>query len=407
MSPRVIPTTILLTFSMLLQQAAYAAETLPEAEVTSKIVILPSYAQVHQPTEAPSLLAFSPDNTALAYTTHKFMAMEEHGEFWASQLHWLPLAPIGNAKTLVDANSTAKFGFYGAPALDLAWEHNTIRFIIGNGDDEATEIRYLATEQRLENPNIGANTIDQPISPSKEQIMVAKCLPELPEAQVSALIVSWLKPEETALYQLNYANSSEDIAVLNVQTCRQQSLAVPVYNAEGVQLSYRLIGGALQDAQLLVILDSRFTTHRYNHQHPSQTMILQTNIHTLGSPTIEWQNWSYGLGGNHRFELLSQQPNKTLFMLTQNGNECSARLFSLSHHQFTSFMIDQFKLCNAAVSTNGQLALNLARSNHVAAKKINSDKPHEHAMKDGTSNPPPHNQQIWVVKSGFLNHLVK
>lgn len=412
MSPRYITNTLVFALGIITLPALHASETLTESAAVPKIVILPSYAQTHQPVEQPELLAFSPDNNALAYTTTKFMSAHAEGEFWASQLHLLPLNPRGPAQTLVDAQSTAKFGFYGAPAIDLTWAADTIQFVIGNGDDAATAIRYLVKEKRLADPNIGATTIDEPIGPTAEQSIVAKCLPKMTDDRVGALKVSWLQPNETALYQLNYARSSEDIALINVKTCQQQSLAVPKLDADGIELSYRLIAGVQQDAQLILILESRVTAHRYNQNHRSKTLLLQTNIHTLASPTIEWQNWSYGLGGDHHFELLSKQPHKVLFMLEPN-KDCSAQLFSLSEHQLTGFMIDNFKLCDAAVGSDGQLALNLkARSSQKMVNNHDKNRVKNHdvdqSSQDNQQNSAnAHSQQIWWVEADFLNHLVK
>ncbi len=428
--------TLLVSFGIIALSTAQAHETLSEATAVHKIVILPSYAQIHRPEAAPEHLAFAPDNQSLAYTTHKLMSVNEEGEFWASQLHLLPLHPMRSAQTLVDAESTAKFGFYGAPALHLAWQQNDIQFIISNGDDTATEIRYLVKEQRLANPNIGATTIDEPISPSAEQTIVAKCLPQITQDQISALNVSWLKTNETALYQLNYAKTSEDIALLNVKTCQQQLLAVPKYQADeegntdvednagkehntdkahktsGIELSYRLIGGVQQDAQLILMLESRVTAQRYNQKHRSKTLILQTNIHTLGSPNLSWQNWSYGLGGDHHVEVLSKQPNKVLFMLKPN-QDCAAQLFSLSEQQLTGFMVDNFKLCAAAVGSDGQLALNLkARRPQTIVhqndkKRVNHDAREQSSQHNLQNSANSHSQQIWLVEADFLNHLVK
>lgn len=416
--------TLLVSFGITTLSTAQALETLSEASAVPKIVILPSYAQIHRPEAAPKHLAFAPDNQSLAYTTHKLMSVNEEGEFWASQLHLLPLHPMRPAQTLVDAESTAKFGFYGAPALHLAWQQNDIQFIISNGDDTATEIRYLVKEQRLANPSIGATTVDETISPSAEQTMVAKCLPKIMQEQISALNVSWLRPNETALYQPNYAKTSEDIALLNVKTCQQQLLAVPKYQADeegnaedahktdGVELTYRLIGGVQQDAQLILMLESRVTAQRYNQKHRAKTLILQTNIHTLGSPNLAWQNWSYGLGGDHHVEVLSKQPNKVLFMLKPN-QDCAAQLFSLSEQQLTGFMVDNFKLCAAAVGSDGQLALNLKARRPQEIVHQNDMKPVNNNAREQSSQHNPqnsansHSQQIWLVEADFLNHLVK
>lgn len=393
-----LPKTInLLTLLMLSTLPALAWSqntlTLPTAEVTQQIVILPNYAEVHHPNEQPIHLAFAPDNQALAYSTIKQMAPTQYGEFWASQLHLLPLAPLGAATTLIDADSTSKFGFYGAPAVELTWPDHKIHFVIFNGDDSATEIRYLVKEQRLENPKIGEYTIDEPYGPTPLQQAIAKCFADWPQNVVETSNAKWLLEGEKALYQSGQGKNADDLYLLNIPTCKRQLIALPTQSAEGRPLRNRLLGGVVQDAQLLLALESFPADIAKNAEVRSNTLLLQTNIHTLGSPNAEWLNWSYGLGNNYQFEVLSHQPNKVLFILQQPSQSCKSKLFSLSERQLTSFTVDHYKICNAAVSRDGQLALALS-TNKTSAKVKTSE-----AEPQGAD-------QIWIVKKGFLNNIV-
>lgn len=367
--------------------------SLPESEVTTQIVIQPNYAEVHKPEQRPVLLAFSPDNHALAYSSIKQMAPTEYGEFWASQLHLLPLLPTGQATTLIDADSTSNFGFYGAPAVELTWPDHKIHFVISNGDDSATEIRYLVKEQRLENPKIGEYTIDEPYGPTPLQQAIAKCFADWPQNVVETSNAKWLLEGEKALYQSRQGKNGSDLYLLNIPTCRRQLIALPTQSAEGRPLVNRLLGGVVQDAQLLLALESFPADVAKNAKVRSNTLLLQTNIHTLGSPNAEWLNWSYGLGNNYQFEVLSHQPNKVLFLIYQPGQSCKSKLFSLSERQLTSFTVDNHKICNAAVSRDGQLALVLSTKNTSTKAKTSEAEPREA-------------DQIWIVKKGFLNNMV-
>jgi hypothetical protein len=366
---------------------------LPGSEVTTQIVIQPNYAEVHKPEQRPVHLAFSPDNHALAYSSIKQMAPTEYGEFWASQLHLLPLLPIGQATTLIDADSTSNFGFYGAPAVELTWPDDKIHFVISNGDDSATEIRYLVKEQRLENPKIGEYTIDEPYEPTPLQQAIAKCFADWPQNVVKTSNAKWLLEGEKALYQSRQGKNAHDLYLLNIPTCKRQLIALPTQSAEGRPLSNRLLGGVVQDAQLLLALESVPADVGKNAKIRSNTLLLQTNIHTLGSPNAEWLNWSYGLGNNNQFAVISHQPNKVLFLIKKPSQPCKSKLFSLSERQLTSFTVDNHKICNAAVSRDGQLALALSVPNTSTKAKTSEAEPLDA-------------DQIWIVNKGFLNNMV-
>jgi hypothetical protein len=383
---------------------------LPEADSIELRVIPQSLASSYQPSEPPGLLAFSPDNNALAYSSSKNTKRQSpFGDIWASQLHLLSLNPFGVTETLVDAKTTEKFAFYGAPAMRLAWQDDKILFVISNGDDEATQLTYLTQKQRLENPNIGEHTIDEAPSLSALEQLIQQCFADWPADVVEHSNAIWLQEGQSALYQARYAGMSDDIWWLDVANCQRQHVPVPTEKS-GQRLRHSLVGGVINHSQLVLVLESYQGKSKQSH-----TLLLQTTLDSLdtddaidtgssidhrdirnshsalhagGIPDRNWNNWSYGLGSHNQLTMLGSTKEQTLFVLSNSQKPCSVRLYSLSQRQLHSFMVDGHHMCNAAVSNDGHLALSLYAYPNL--KQMNKAK---------VAN------RIWVVNPGFLAGL--
>lgn len=358
---------------------------LPEADTVELYVVPPLLAMTYQPTEIPQLLAFSPDNNALAFTTtQNTKRLSSLGEIWASQLHLWPLKPAGVAQTLVDANTTATFAHYGAPAMGLTWQADKILMRISDGDDEVTQLTYLTQQKRLENPNIGQYTVDEAPSLTALEHAIQQCFADWPANVVEHSRALWLQEGDKALYQAQYAGQSDDIWLIDVPNCQRQLVQVPA-KVRGQNETYSLQHAVLNNTQLVLLLESWQST-----SGQSKSFLLQTDINTLGTSDQLWLNWSYGLEPNNQFVALGKTQDQMMFLLRNSRQPCQVRLYSLGLQHLRSFMVDGHNICNAAVSNNGQLALTLRTITLV--KKATHTKTTD---------------RIWVVKPAFLARLAK
>lgn len=371
--------------SLATQSAAVAANllatdvlttALPEAEPVVSMIVPSVLATRYQSADAVGLLAFSPDNQTLAFSTSRNSKQQsELGDIWLSELYAWSFTASDSPQKLIDASTTNKFAYYGAPALSLEWQHHNILLVIGNGDDEATELTYLTAQKRLKNPNIGEWTLDEPPSLTDAEHQVQQCFADWRPEVVEHSNNHWLQPGKTLLYQASYAQEPGDLWLIDVPNCQRTLLPLPK-GLETAQI--RATGGALYHNQLVLVLQQ-------NRHQRSQTLLLQTDISTFGTAQQQWLNWSYGLGGPLEFTALTSTDRQSLFLLTDNVQPCRSRLYSLNQQQLSAIAVDGHRLCHAAVSDSGLLGLTLTT--------MKSDK------KAGNNARANH---IWVVQPAFL-----
>ncbi|MCT6701223.1 hypothetical protein [Rheinheimera sp. 4Y26] len=354
---------------------------LPEAEPVASMIVPPVLATRYQSADAVGLLAFSPDNQTLAFSTNRNSKQQsELGDIWLSELYAWSFTASDSPQKLIDASTTNKFAYYGAPALRLQWQHNNILLVIGNGDDEATELTYLTAQKRLKNPNIGEWTLDEPPSLTDAELQVQQCFADWRPEVVEHSNNHWLQPGKTLLYQASYAQEPGDLWLIDLPNCQRTLLPLPKGLATA---QIRAMGGALYHDQLVLVLQQ--IRHQRSQTLLLQTLLLQTNISTLGTAQQQWLNWSYGLGGPLEFTALTSTDRQSLFLLTDNNQPCRSRLYSLNQRQLSAIAVDGHRLCNATVSDSGLLGLTLTT--------MKSDK------KAGNTAGAKH---IWVVQPAFL-----
>ncbi len=350
--------------------------TLPEAEPVASVIVPPALATQYRSAEPIGLLAFSPDNQQLAFSSsHHSKQQSALGDIWLSELYVWSFTASGSPQKLIDAPTTNKFAYYGAPALSLEWQHHNILLVIGNGDDAATELTYLTAQKRLKNPNIGEKTLDEAPSLTEAERLVQQCFTDWPAEVVEHSNNHWLQPDKTLLYQANYAGVARDLWLIDIANCQRNLLPLP--KGLGQQQIWAL-GGALYQNQLVLAL-------RQHHKKRSQTLLLQTDVSTLGTTQQQWLNWSYGLGGSFEFTALTSTDKQSLFLLTDNYQPCRSRLYSLNQQQLSAIAVDGHWLCNATVNHHGLLGLTLTAT-----------KPDNKTGEVASTN------TIWVVKPEFL-----
>lgn len=337
----------------------------------------------------PVLLAFSADSNRLAVASIADTGrVNEFGDVRAAELSAISTRQNHNtakADLLISHDVTAPFAVYGAPALALDWQGDNINLLIGNGDDEVSRLTYLTTEHRLQNPDIFATVLAEQIAPNPLELAIARCFPDWPAEVISSGVNGsnshWLEPGKTAVYQAQYHQVADDIWLLDLQQCqRNQLLSLPERNRK--QWSTNHVGTVVASGKVLLVV------HQQQISGDGQSLLMLLSEQPAMTPPAErrWQSVNTGNNNNRELEMLGQLQQRTLFQLVNTQQPCDTRVLSLSAGRLAELQIDGHRICQAAVSKQGHLALALASGRDKAAAA-------------GLAT------RIWLLQPGFLQRL--
>lgn len=338
----------------------------------------------------PVLLAFSADSSRLAVATSADTGrVNEFGNVRATELYGLATAQNQTqprADLLISQDVTAPFAVYGAPAVSLGWQGDNVNLVISNGDDEISRLTYLSTEHRLQNPDIFAAIVDEEIAENPLAGAITRCFPDWPADVVSSgvngLNSHWLEPGKTAVYQARHHQVAADIWYLDLKRCRRnQLLAVPDNNRRYWSTSH--VGTVIVGDKVLLVVRQQQT-----RGDSGQSVLMLFSEQPLETPLAKrrWQSVNTGHDNNLRLEMLGQVQHRQLFQLVSTSQPCNSRVLSLSAQGLAALQVDGHRICQAAVSAQGHLALALATGTDKAAAEHLAD-------------------QLWLLPPGFIQRL--
>ena len=337
----------------------------------------------------PVLLAFSADSSRLAVATSADTGrVNEFGNVRAAELYWLATQQNQTpprADLLISQDVTAPFAVYGAPAVSLGWQGDNVNLVISNGDDEISRLTYLSTEHRLQNPDIFATIVDEEIAENPLAVAMMRCFPDWPaeviRSGVNGLNSHWLVQGKTAAYQASYRQVADDIWYLDLKRCqRNQLLAVPDSNRRYWSTSH--VGTVVAGDKVLLVVRQQQT------RGDGQSVLMLFSEQPADTPLAKrrWQSVNTGHDNNLRLEMLGQVRHRQLFQLVSSSQPCNNRVLSLSAQGLAALQVDGHRICQAAVSAQGHLALTLATGTDKAAAERLAD-------------------QLWLLQPGFLQLL--
>lgn len=337
----------------------------------------------------PVLLAFSPDSRQLAIASMTDTGRSnEFGPVRAAALSSISTRQHHStvkADLLISQDVTAPFAVYGAPAVSLGWQGDNINLVISNGDDEVSRLTYLSQEHRLQNPDIFATRLDEEITPNPLELAITKCFPDWPAEVISSGVHGnnshWLEPGKTAVYQARYHQVAEDIWYLDLQHCqRNPLLAVPKRNSK--QWSTNHVGTVVSGGKVLLVL------RQQQIRGDGQSLLMLLSDQPANTPLAarRWQSVNTGHDHYNRLEPLGQVQQRQLFQLVNTQQSCDSRVLSLSAEGLAALQVDGYRICQAAVSAQGLLALALATGTDQAAAERLAD-------------------QLWLLPDSFVQRL--
>ncbi len=377
--PRVFLPVLLLSSVLSAPANSTANAQLSDADSMPIRIVTTSFVQAQYPQPRLKQLAFSADATQLAFTTREPTSeMVDNAPLFADTLKLLTLQANRPIETLVDTEVTRRFAFYGAPIFSLQWQQDRIRFLVGDGDVDASQLDYLFSERRVVDTKVRYSGDEPELLPSDTAQALKQCFPDLPADAVphrpDQLIAQ--AGSDYVFFQPRYRGVPANIWLVKLNGCLRQSLALPLPTNQ-LQLMHAVV-----HANRLTLVLSQ-TQRR-------KTLVWQTNLDdVLQHKPLVWQDLSYGLPkGINRVTPLGTAQQQQLLLLN-NSDDCSEQLISVGPKGLQQIQVDGQRLCNAAVHANGQLAL--ALSPQPSAANANGDAAEA--------------EQLWLVKPEFLAAL--
>lgn len=360
---------------------ATASAQLSDADSMPIRIVTTSFVQAQYPQPRLQQLAFSPDATQLAFTTREPTSeMVDNSPLFADTLKLLTMQANRPIETLVDTEVTRRFAFYGAPIFSLQWQQDRIRFLVGDGDVDASQLDYLFSERRVVDTKVRYSGDEPELLPSDTAQALKQCFPDLPADAVphrpDQLIAQ--AGSDYVFFQPRYRGVPANIWLVKLNGCLRQSLALPLPTNQ-----LQLMHAVVNSNRLTLVLSQTQAQHR-------KTLLWQTNLDdVLQHKPLVWQDLSYGLPkGINRVTPLGSAQQQQLLLLN-NSDDCSEQLISVGAKGLQQIQVDGQRLCNAAVHANGQLAL--ALSPQPSAANANGDAAEA--------------EQLWLVKPEFLAAL--
>ncbi len=359
------------------------------AEAPPFYVVPARTAQQIQLNGQPVLLAFSPDSRQLAIAAITDTGRtNEFGPVRAAELSAISTRQNHTTvKTdlLISQDVTAPFAVYGAPAVALDWQGDNINLLVSNGDDEVSQLTYLSAEHRLQNPDIFATVLAEELTPDPLELAITACFPDWPADVVSSGVNSnnshWLEPGKTAVYQARYHKVAEDIWYLDLQHCqRNQLLSVPVSNRKNWSTQH--VGTVVAGGRVLLVV------HQQQTRGNGESLLMLFSEQPASTPLAarRWQSVNTGHDNYNKLEMLGQVQHRQLFQLVNSRHPCDSRALSLSAGGLVELQVDGHRICQAAVSAQGQLALTLATGTDQATTERLAD-------------------QLWLIPAAFTRQL--
>ncbi len=337
----------------------------------------------------PVLLAFAPDSRRLAIATMTGTGRtNEFGPVQVAELYGLATQQSQTpprADLLISQDVTTPFAVYGTPAVSLGWQGDNVNLVISNGDDEISRLTYLSTEHRLQNPNIFATKLDEDIAPDPLELAITRCFPDwsadVIRSGVNGLNSHWLVQGKSAAYQASHRQVAADIWYLDLKRCqRNQLLAVPDSDRRYWSTSH--VGTVVAGDKVLLVARQQQT------RDDGQSVLMLFSEQPAETPLKKrrWQSVNTGHDNNLRLEMLGQVQHRQLFQLVSTSQPCNSRVLSLSAGGLAELQVDGHRICQAAVSAQGHLALALATGTDKTAAERLAD-------------------QLWLLQPGFLQLL--
>lgn len=379
--PRVFLPVLLLSTVLSAPTNATANAQLSDADSMPIRIVTTSFVQAQYPQPRLKQLAFSADATQLAFTTREPTSeMVDNAPLFADTLKLLTLQANRPIETLVDTDVTRRFAFYGAPIFSLQWQQDRIRFLVGDGDVDASQLDYLFSERRVVDTKVRYSGDEPELLPSDTAQALKQCFPDLPAGAVphrpDQLIAQ--AGSDYVFFQPSYSGVPANIWLVKLNGCLRQSLALPLPTNQ-----LQLMHAVVHANRVTLVLSQTQPQHR-------KTLLWQTNLDdVLQHKPLVWQDLSYGLPkGINRVTPLGSAQQQQLLLLN-NSDDCSEQFISVGPKGLQQIQVDGQRLCNAAVHANGQLAL--ALSPQPSAANANGDAAEA--------------EQLWLVKPEFLAAL--
>lgn len=333
------------------------------AQTTAQPVLLPG---------APRLLAFAPDSRQLAVATMVDTGKQtELGPVWAAELFALPTTPAapGNpikAELLLDQHSTLPFAVYGAPPVLLQWQGaEQLDLVISNGDDEVYPLTYRYAQRQLQQQP--STALLHAELRSREQLVqaIGQCFSDWSAGEIRAGVngidSQWLTPGKTAVFQTDEPRVSTDIWYLDLVRCqRNRWFAVPLRQPQQERSSFA--GGLVFGGQTLLLL-----RQQYSSGYHRMRLLFSAQPATTPLAQWRWQPLLTDLADNLRLELLQQDAHRVVFQLV-SSEPCATRLLHWSAQGLLELQLDGQRICQAAVSPQGHLALALSSLANLPAQ---------------------------------------
>lgn len=389
-TPSVVLTRFFLPFLLLSSGLSTPSQAAASAQVSDPDsmplrIVTPQFVEGQYPQPRLQQLAFSPDGTQLAFTSREPTGEgHDNAPQYADSLKLLTLKASSPIETLVGTELTRQFAFYGAPILTLQWQQDRIRFFVGDGDVDASQLDYVFSKRRVVDTKVRYSGDDEPeLLPSATAQALKQCFADLPAGAVPERPDQLIDQagSDYLFFQPRYHGVAANIWLVTRHGCQRQALALPL-PPEQVQLMHAVV----HDQRLTLVLSQTRTKDR-------KTLIWQTSLDdVLHNTPLVWQDLSYGLPkGISRVTPLGTAQQQQLLLLHNYLGDCREQLISVGPMGIQQIQVNGQHLCNAAVHANGQLALALAKQTPTADTQ-------GHAAEVQA-------EQLWLIKPAYLAAL--
>lgn len=349
------------------------------AEAPPYYVVPPHIAEPVVLSGQPVLLAFSADSRELAIATLGDTGRNtEFGPLFAAELYAVSTTvpqsadpAARRADLLISKDVTAQFAIYGSPPVDLRWRDQNIELTIGDGDGDIEQLTYARAQNALINPSQDPTTLTEPARPSLKAA-IGHCFADWPQeiidSGVNGIHSHWLDTGKTAVYQAAHAKADESVWYLNLEKCQRTPLLT--FSKPDKQFWHNDHYGTVAFANYLLV------AMRQTSQHISGGNLNLLLSNQPGATPLADRNWLQVNTGPD--DVLSPMPlgqvqQRLLFVLTNRQHACTSRVMSLSAQGLVELQVDGYRICQAAVSAQGHLALALSRKNTTAAAEQSAD----------------------------------
>jgi hypothetical protein len=362
------------------------------AESPPNYIVPPHAAQPIVLSGQPELLAFSADSSELAIATLSDTGHNtKYGPIFAAELYAVStIQPRSGEPTarradlLISKDATAPFAIYGSPPVDLRWRDQKIELTISDGDDDIEQLTYDKAQNSL------LHRTQDPTSPTEAERLalraaIGRCFPDWPQdiinSGVNGIYSNWLDTGKTAVYQASHVNADQSVWYLNLAKCQRTPLLNFSKNHQQLW-QHNHYGSVAFANHVLVVMGQRSQQSTRGHlkillsQQAGQTPLAERR----------WQQVNSGLYDALSPELLGQVQQRLLFVLSNRQHPCTTRVMSLSAQGLIELKVDGYYICQAAVSSQGHLALALSSLNTKAAAEQSAD-------------------TLWLIPPAFIESL--